>query len=183
MDETLKTLNETIGTSINWLRDEMRALRSNRPSVELLEELKLVYYNQPMTLKQLGSLSVSPPRSVVVQVWDKNAVGPVMKAIESAELGFALSNDGNTIYANLSPLTDERREELSRVVKKYAEAARIQIRSNRDEAIKALRSREESGDLTEDDVFSLKETIQKEVDTANGRVEELVEGKLKEIAG
>mgnify|MGYP001606348720 CR=1 FL=1 len=182
MDKDINALIEHLASATDWLRDEIKGLRGNRPSVETVEDVKLNYYGESLPVKQLASLSVVPPRSIVIQVWDKNAVGPVTKAIEDAQIGFSTSAEGTTIYANLSPLTDERREELSRVVKKYAETARIQIRNHRDETIKSVKAKEESGEYTEDDMFSLKEKIQKEVDCANARVEELVEKKIKEIA-
>lgn len=182
MDDIIKKLNEKLTALIDRLHQDLRSLRSNRPSVELIEEIKVNYYDHPTAIQQLGSISVSPPRSIVIQVWDKNAVGPVMKAIDVARLGFSTSNEGASIYAVLSPLTDERREELSRVVKKNAEQVRIQVRAFRDDAIKEGKEREGNGEFTEDDRFSLKEKVQKATDRANGRIEELVDAKLKEIA-
>lgn len=178
----LKELEVQLSSSTEKLKSELRSMRSNRPSVELLEEVKVNYYEEWMTVKQLASLSITPPRTIVIQAWDKGAVGAIMKAIESANLGFTVSNDGNTIHATLSPLNDERREELSRVVKKQAEEIRIRIRSARDEAIKGIKSAEDKGKLTEDDVFSFKEKIQKSVEEANKKIEETVQGKLKEIS-
>lgn len=163
------------------LREELKAIRGNRPSVELVEEIKVSYFEQMLPIKQLGSLSIVPPRGVRITVWDKNAVGPVMKAIETAKIGLSTSNDGQNIIATLSPMNAERREELSRLVKKTAESHRIQIRARRDDILKKIKDAESKKELTEDRAFKTKEKIQKIVDDINKQVEGLVEGKIKEL--
>lgn len=180
-EQYLKELESALKIIADKLREELRAVRGNRPSVDLVSDIKMDYYNQQLTIKQLGSLSVVPPRGIQVSVWDKNAVGPVMKAIEGAKIGLSVSNDGNNVIAALSPLGNERREELMKLVKKTSEASRIQIRARRDEMIKKLKEAEVRKELNEDDVFKAKEKIQKAVDKVNGEVDELVEGKLKEL--
>lgn len=164
------------------LGEELKMIRGNRPSVDLIENIKVSIYEQEMTVKQLGSISVVPPRGIQIAVWDKTAVGAVMKAIENAKIGLSVSNDGNNIIANLSALGDERREELSRIVKKTSEGFRIQVRARRDDAIKKLRDSEGEKEISEDEAFKAKEKIQKAVDEANKQIESAVEGKLRELA-
>lgn len=163
------------------LGEELRAIRGSRPSVDLVADIRVSHYDQQMTIKQLGSLSVLPPRGIQVSVWDKSAVGAVMKAIEAAKMGLGVSNDGNNVIATLSPLGNERREELARLVKKTAESYRIQVRARRDEAIKKLRDGEAEKEIGEDEVFKAKEKVQKLVDETNKQIETAVEGKLKEL--
>jgi ribosome recycling factor len=180
-EQYLKEIESELKTITDKLRDELRAIRGNRPSADIIADVKVNFYDQWMTIKQLGSLSVMPPRSVQIGVWDKSAVGAVTKAIENAKIGLSVSNDGNNVIATLSPLGDERREELAKLVKKTSEGHRIQVRAKRDEAIKKLKEAETAKTASEDDVFKTKEKIQKSVDEANKKIEQLVEEKLKEL--
>ena len=163
------------------LKQEFGQIRGNRPSVEMLENLKISLYDQMLSIRELGSLSVIPPRMIQITVWDPGAVGAVMNAISNAHLGLSATNDGNNIRATLSPLGDERRDELTKLVKKTAEAARIQVRSRREEAIKRLKDAESGKSITEDDAFKGKEKIQKATEKANADVEALVKAKVEEL--
>lgn len=177
-DELQKMLDGTV----QHLADELASLRSNRPSVELVERITVNYYDQAMSIRQLGSLSIEPPRTVLIGLWDQNAVAPVVKAIQDAQVGLSVTNDGNTVRATMAELTSERREELAKTVKKTAEAARISIRTHRDDVMKKVRAAKDAKELTEDDEFSLKDALQKKVDAANKRVDELTDKKLASIA-
>lgn len=179
--EYIKGLENQLKSIAEKLRQELGAIRGNRPSVDLVQDIKVSYYGQELPIKQLGALSILPPRSVQISVWDKNAVGPVTKALESAKRGLSVSGDGVSIIATLSPLGSERREELGKLVKKTSEGFRIQIRSHRDEVIRKIKEAESQKELTEDEVFKAKEKIQKLVDETNKQIEGLVEGKLKEL--
>lgn len=178
----VKELENDVRIVVDKLRGELNMIRGNRPSVDLIENIKVNLYEQELTIKQLGSISVIPPRGIQIGIWDKNAVGAAMKAIDNAKIGLSTSNDGNTIIATLSQLGVERREELSKLVKKQSENSRIQIRANRDDAIKKLRDAENKKELSEDEAFKTKEKIQKAVDEANKRIESIVENKLRELS-
>ena len=180
-EQYLKDLDFALRAVVEKLREELRAIRGNRPSVDLVQDLKVNVYDQILTIKQLGSLSVIPPRAIQIGVWDKSSVGPVVKAIEDAKIGLSVSNDGNIIHARLSELSEERREELSKTVRKSAEETRIHIRRERDGAMKSLKSAEETGELPKDRAFKLKEKIQKAVEAANGEVEAVVQKKFVEL--
>lgn len=177
----MKELDGNLKSVLNRLKDELKGLRSNRPSVELIEDLKVNYFDSWMNVKQLGSISINPPREVRISVWDKGAVAPVMKAVEDAQAGFTVSNEGNTIRAMLSPLSAERREELGRLVKKTAEAARIEVRSVRDEIMKKMRAAEDRKEITEDQSFSGKEKVQKRVNDTNAEIEKMQNEKIAEL--
>lgn len=176
-----KDLETALAATTGKLKQELGAVRGNRPSVEMVQDIRLTLYEQSLTIKELGSISVVPSRMIQVTVWDQGAVGPVANAINNAHVGLSASNDGNTIRATLSALGDERREELTKLVKKTAEAVRIQIRSNRDDAMRRLKDAESNKEITEDDSFRGKDKIQKAVDKANGEIETMVNGKLAEI--
>jgi ribosome recycling factor len=163
------------------LKEELGQIRGNRPSPDMIQNIRISLYDQQLTIRELGSLSVLPPRTIQITVWDPGAVGPVMKAIDDAHLGLSTNSDGTTVRATLSPLGDERRDEMGKLVKKMAEAARIQVRSRRDDAMKRLKDSESKKEITEDDVFKGKEKVQKGTDKANGEIESMVDGKLKEL--
>lgn len=180
-DKHIKHLEEETGKLVSKFKEDVRAIRGNRPTTELIENLKADYYNQTLTVKELGSISVVPPREISVSVWDKNAVSPVIKAIEAANIGLSIQNDGNVIRAFLPALTEERREEFTKLAKKGAEAARIQLRSRRDEAIKRIKASADAKEMSEDAAFKTKERVQKIIDGANAEIEKAVEAKMQEL--
>ena len=181
IDPLLKELESDLRTAVDKFKQEIQSVRSNRPSVGLIEDINVECYGQMMQVKAVGSLSIRPPRDIIVTPWDKSVIGAVAKGIESAKAGFSVTNDGISIIVSLPPLTDERRAELSKLVKKMAESSRIYVRSERDESIKKLKAAEDSSIATEDEVFRAKEKIQKSVDQANENIEANLNAKLKEI--
>lgn len=182
MNDFEKNLQTELDATLAHLAEEMSALRSSRPSVELVEKMTVMHYGQPMTIQQLGSLSIEAPRTVNVTLWDQTAVQPVVKAIQDAQVGLSVTNDGMTVRATMAALTGERREELTKTVKKTAEATRIAIRNHRNDAIKKVTAAETAKEITKDDTRSIEEKLQGIVDKANKRVDELVEQKLAAIA-
>lgn len=182
-EQFLKELEGGLNTVAQKLKTDLSAIRGNRPSADMIQDLKINLYDQWLTVKELGSLSVLPPRTIQIAVWDKKAVGAVTKAIEGAHLGLSVTNDGNNVRATLSPPGNERREELMKLVKKTSEATRIQIRNRRDEVMKKIKEAESEKKMSEDEVFKTKEKIQKIVDKVNGEIEAMVGGKLKELGG
>ncbi len=180
-EQIIKDLEASLLSVTQKLKQELGQIRGNRPSVEMLENLRVSLYDQNLSIRELGSLSVLPPRTIQITVWDPGALGAVMKAIDNAHLGLSTTNDGNNIRAMLSPLGNERRDELTKVVKKTAEAARIQVRAKREDAIKRLKDAEGSKSITEDDAFKGKDKIQKATEKANGDVEGMVNVKLGEL--
>jgi len=177
----IKTLDASLSGAVAYLKTELTNIRGNRPSIEPVENLSVTMYDQPMTVKQLGSLSIVPPREIHITVWDREAIAPVMKAIQDAQIGLSTSNDGNTIRASLSAMSNERREEMVKLVKKHAEAARINVRTHRDDAMKALKGSRDKKELSEDEEFTLRDQAQKRVTKANEEIESLVEQKLESI--
>jgi len=180
-EQFIKEIETALAGVVAKLKQDLGGIRGNRPSTDLLQELRVNLYDQSLTVRELGSLSVLPPRTLQISVWDQNAVGPIMKAINDAHLGLSTTNNGNNILATLSALGDERREEMTKLVKKTAEAARIQVRGKREEVIKRMKDAETKKEITEDDAFKGKEKIQKAVDKANADIEAAVNGKLAEL--
>ncbi|MBI5221068.1 MAG: ribosome recycling factor [Candidatus Liptonbacteria bacterium] len=176
-----RELESSLTAATGKLKQDLSGIRSNRPSVELVENVKVSCYDQILTVKQLGSLSLAPPREIQVVPWDKSTIAAIAKAIDDARVGLSVTHDGNLVRATLSPLGEERREELAKIVKKTGEATRIQIRSLRDETIKRGKAAQDRGELSEDVLFKLKERIQKLIDRGNGEIESAVNNKLAEL--
>lgn len=176
--EEFKTKSQHV---IANLKQELSGIRTNRPASALVENLQVEYYGKTLPLKQIGSIGVQPPRDIIIQVWDKEAVGQVVKAIEASSLGLSASAEGNSVRVHLPELSQERRKEIIKHVKRTVEKYRIQVRHFRDEANKKCQRLFDESALDEDQKFKLKETIQEETEGVNKEIEELLEGKVKEI--
>ncbi|MBI2623777.1 MAG: ribosome-recycling factor [Candidatus Liptonbacteria bacterium] len=181
IESFLKSFEQSLKSVLDKLREALRFIHSNRPSVDLVGDLKVNCYDQWFTVKQLGAITMLPPRGIQVTVWDKGAVGSVTKAIEDARMGLTASAEGLTVRATLSALSNERREELAKTVKREAEESRIRVRAARDEANKKLKAAEVEKKISEDVLFKAKEKLQKIVDEANERVESALAAKIVEL--
>jgi ribosome recycling factor len=156
-------------------------LRTGRASASLVEDILIDYYNTPTPLKQLASISIPDSRTIAIQPWDRNAISDVEKGIMKSDLGLTPINDGKLIRINIPPLTEERRKELVKVAKKYTEDAKIAIRNIRREGNETLKKMKNNKEITEDDLFSGQEEIQKITDKYIEKAEELFKEKEKEI--
>lgn len=160
---------------------EIGGVRANRPSPSLVEDIKVSYYGETMPLKHVGSITVSPPRELTIQLWDAGAVPAVSKAIETSSLGLTANVDGTTIRIFLPELSVERRDELAKHVKKIAEQYRIQVRHHRDAANKSIEVQLGAHEISEDQKFRLRDEVQKITDNANKEIEGTVSAKVREI--
>ncbi len=165
---------------LKFFKDEASAIRGSRPTPALVEDIPVEYYGQPVPIKQLGSISIVPPREIQVMVWDISVAAALVKTV-AEKLSVNPAQDGTTIHINLPSLTDERRNDLMKIIKTKAEEARIKSRAARDDAKKDITAQEKAGTITEDDRFGIQEDIQKALDAFNKEVEELVEKKIAEI--
>lgn len=181
MANPLDEFKTGIAGALQELKKEVGGVRANRPSATLLEDIKVNYYGEQTPMKHLGSVSVQPPRELIIQIWDAGAVASAAKAIESTALGLTPNIEGNTIRIFLPELSSERREELKKYVKKIAEQFRIQVRQLREAANKTIESQFDEGELGEDQKFKLKEDVQKHTETTNKEIEKVVDAKMVEI--
>ena len=120
-------LENKIKEILNYFKDQLSAIRSGRPTPKLVEDLSVDYFGQKMTIKQLGSINIIPPREIQISVWDKQAVGGVIKAIENSNLSVSANTDGNLIRINLPALSTERRQELIKVAKKKRKKRKLKF--------------------------------------------------------
>jgi ribosome recycling factor len=141
-----KELENNLKITAENFNSELSAIRTNRPSPKMVEDIEVEVYEQKTPIKQLGSISIVPPREIVITLWDGSAVAPTAKGLETGNYGFNPQVRGNSIHINLPPLSQERREELKKLAHSIAEKARIQIRTHRDHANKAVDKGEGSED-------------------------------------
>jgi len=170
MEELIKSTESRAKELTQSFKQELSGFRTNRPNPQLLENIQVAYADQMLPIKHLGSISIQPPRELQIHVWDINAVAAVSKAIEGAKIGVTPSVQRNVVRVFLPPMSDERREELKRLVKALAEKFRIQLRALRDEANKKVENALRAKEISEDNKFKLRERIQKAIDMGNGEI-------------
>jgi ribosome recycling factor len=181
MDAIIKDVDDRMGRSIEAFKKELGKIRTGRASFALLEGVKVDYYGTPTPIQQVGTLSVPEGRLITVTPWDSKLIGPIEKAIQSAGLGLNPSNDGKMVRVPVPPLTEERRKELVKVVRKESEDARVAIRNIRREGVDKLKDKEKKKEISEDDVKRGQEKIQKETDAFVKKVDEILKAKEAEI--
>jgi ribosome recycling factor len=179
--EAYKPTEEKMKKTINVLRDELAGLRAGRANPAVLDRLTIDYYGAPTPINQLGNISVPEARSIIIQPWEAKVLKDIEKAIQKSDIGINPSNDGKVIRLVFPPLTEERRKELTKVVKKYGEDAKVALRSIRRDAIEHFKTQKKNGDLTEDDLKTSEKDVQIIVDKYIAEVDKLVELKDKEI--
>jgi len=181
MEALLKDTSTRMERSIEAFRKELGKVRTGRASFSLLDGVKVDYYGTPTPLQQVGTLSVPESRLITVTPWDTKMIGPIEKAIQGSGLGLNPSNDGKMVRIPIPPLTEERRRELAKVVRKMGEDARVAVRSVRREAIEKLKDREKKREISEDVVKRGQERIQKETDAHVKKIDEILKSKEQEI--
>ncbi|MGI5078254.1 ribosome recycling factor [Treponema maltophilum] len=167
--------------SIAALKDEFNAIRTGRASAALFDKVRVDYYGQPTPLNQVATVSVPEARSVVIQPFDKTLIGEIEKAIQKSELGLHPSNDGKIIRIAIPPLTAERRKELVKQAKAAAETSRIAIRNIRRDGNDDLKKQQKDSKLTEDELKSAEDALQKSTDKFIADINKILETKEKEI--
>ena len=176
-----KNLEEKISKSIEVLKEKLNSVRAGRANPALLDQVQAECYGSTMPIKNIANISAPDPRTIAVIPFDPSTVKDIEKAIMAANLGFNQSNDGKTIRLVIPPLTEERRKEITKTVKKMGEEDKVAIRNLRREANDELKKQEKAGELTEDDLKAELEDVQKKIDKAVKDIDEIVANKEKEI--
>jgi len=167
--------------SVTLLAQELSKLRTGRASPALLEGIKVDYYGSTLPLNQVASISIPEPRMIIVQPWDKNALGAIEKALFKSGIGITPNSDGNVIRLAIPPLTTERREELVKLVQKLGEDTKIAIRNIRREANSEIKKEEKNKTISEDESYKAQEFTQKLTDEFIAKVDDVLKKKEKEI--
>ncbi len=179
--ETLDSSRERMSKTISVLEQELNGLRAGRANPQLLDRLMVDYYGTPTPIQQIGNISTPEPRMLIISVWDQKAIPAVEKAIQKSDLGINPSNDGRVIRLVFPELTEERRKELVKVVRKRGEEAKVAIRSIRRDANEQTKKQQKDNLLTEDDQKRLEEKIQKMTDEVIKDIDAILSKKEKEI--
>lgn len=174
-------LEEKMEKTISVLREELSVIRAGRANPSMLDKVVVDYYGTPTPLKQMAGVSAPEPRSILIQPWDKAALRDIEKAIQISDLGFNPTNDGTTIRIAIPMLTEERRKDLTKLVAKTGEGAKVALRNERRDANDKIKKMEKEGELTEDDAKKATEEVQKIIDKYTKLVDEMVVKKDKEI--
>ena len=167
--------------ALEALRREFTSVRTGKATPGLLDTVKVEAYGSHVPLNQVATVSAPEPRMLVVQPWDRAMLGPVEKAIMTADLGLNPANDGKVVRVPIPALTEDRRREYARVLHKMAEDARISIRQARHDALSDTRQRQKDKELSEDDARREEKDVQKLTDDHNARVDELLKHKEAEV--
>ncbi|MEX2570602.1 MAG: ribosome recycling factor [Gemmatimonadota bacterium] len=167
--------------AIEALRREFTSVRTGKATPALLDTVRVEAYGAQMPLNQVASVSAPEARLLVVQPWDSNMLGPVEKAIQTADLGLNPSNDGKIIRLPIPPLTEERRREYVKLLHKMAEEGRVSIRHARKEANDEIKQRQKDGELSEDEARRQQDEVQKLTDRQIQLVDDLLKHKEAEV--
>jgi len=180
-EHDINGLKRRMDGAIEVLRKELGGLRTGRASANLLEPVQVSAYGSTMPLNQVGTVGVPEPRMITVQVWDKTLVGAVDKAIRESGLGLNPQAEGTLIRVPIPELSQERRQELSKVAHKYAELARVAVRNVRRDGMEYLKRQEKAHDISQDDHRHRSDEIQKLTDGYIKKIDETLAQKEKEI--
>lgn len=180
-DQRLEEIGRRMDGALDVLSREFTGLRTGRASINLLDGIKVESYGSLTPLNQVGNIGVPEPRLLTVQVWDKSLVKTVEKAIRDAGLGLNPVADGQMVRVPLPPLTEERRQELTKIAAKYAEEAKISVRNVRRDAMENLKKLEKDGEISEDEHHRLSEEVQKLTDGRVKKIDENLAVKQKDI--
>lgn len=172
MRAELKQFSEKMDKAIAFYTNDINTIRAGRANPAVLDKVQVEYYGVPSPLNQVGTVSVPEPTMIVIQPWDATILGEIEKAINKADLGLTPQNDGKVIRLNFPPLTEERRKELAKGLSKKTEDAKVNIRGVRRDAIDFFKKAQKNSEITEDDLKSLEDEIQK-----------LTDAKIKELEG
>lgn len=167
--------------TVEDLRKEYLKIRTGRANISLLDDVKVDYYGNPSSLSQVANLAVPEPRTITISPWESKMIGPIEKAILNANLGLTPGNDGKLIRLTLPPLTEERRKEIVKGLKKMDEDHKVAVRNIRRKAIEDLKKLEKDKAITEDELKKYEKDVQTATDAVIARLDEILSHKEKEV--
>ena len=181
MNERIQIYETKMTKTIESLEREYNGIRAGRANPHILDKLVVDYYGSPTPIQQVGNVSVPEPRMLQIAPWDKSLIKPIEKAILTSDIGINPSNDGSVIRLIFPELTEERRKDLAKDVKKKGEAAKVAIRNIRRDANDTFKKMNKANELTEDDQKDLETKLQKMTDKFVADIDKAVEAKTKDI--
>ena len=181
MEEIKNTSSDKMQKSFESLLHQYSKVRTGRASASVLDDIRINYYGQPTPVKQLCNISIPEPRTIVIQPWDKTTLADIEKAILAANLGITPENDGNVIRLPFQPLTEDKRKDIVKSLKKMAEEARVAVRNIRRDANDQLKKMEKAGEISEDEEKKQLKDVQDITDEWINKLDEVEKSKEKEI--
>ena len=181
MDDKLVMFEDKMGKSLANLEEEFAGIRAGRANPHVLDKLRVDYYGTPSPIQSVANVSVPEPRMIQIQPWEASMVKEIEKAILSSDLGINPTNDGKLIRLVFPELTEERRKELAKDIKKKGEGAKVAVRNIRREAMDHFKKVGKAEDISEDEIKDLEDKIQKLTDSYVAKIDKAVEAKSQEI--
>jgi len=181
LDDVVKDLGLKMDKTIQDLKQKLAKVRTGRASAGLLDEVRVSYYGTMTPIKQMANITIPEPRLIIIQPYDPNVLKDVEKAILNSDLGLNPQNDGKVIRVPIPELTEERRKEMVKVVKKVGEDHKVAVRQERKDAVEKLRKLEKDKQITQDDLRKGQDKLQERVDKTTREIDELCAKKEKEI--
>ena len=181
MLDILKDFEDKMNKTVDVVVSDFASVRAGRANAAVLDKITVDYYGTPTPVNQVGTISSPDPRSLMIQPWDKSILKEIEKAIQSSDLGINPQNDGQVIRLAFPQLTEERRKELTKQVRKYAENGKVAVRNIRRDAMDKLKAVEKKNELTEDDRKLGEKDLQDLTDKICKKLDELCEKKEKEL--
>lgn len=181
MKEVFELAKEKMTKTVNVLKSDFASIRAGRANASVLDKIQVDYYGVPTPINQMAAISVSEARILVIQPWDKSTLNPIYKAIQASDIGINPQNDGSVIRLTFPPLTEDRRKELVKEIKKLSEESKVAVRSIRRDCIDKLKKMQKSSEITEDDLKDGEEELQKITDNFIKDIDKEAEKKEKEV--
>jgi ribosome recycling factor len=181
VNDVIKELQANLEKGIEALKKDLGKVRTGRANVSILDGIRVDYYGTPTPLNQVASLNVPDPRLITIKPWEKSLIPEIEKTIRSAQLGLNPSSDGEIVRLPMPPLTEERRKELVKVVKKMAEEAKVALRGARRESNEMLKAFQKDKEITEDEEKQGLKKVQDATDAGVAKIDDIVAKKEKEI--
>ena len=181
MQTVFATAEEKMGKTVSVLNADYAAIRVGRANAAVLDKIRVDYYGTPTPINQMAAISVAEARILIIQPWDSSTLSPIEKAIQTSDIGINPQNDGKVIRLTFPQLTEERRKELGKEVKKTAEDSRVAIRSIRRDCIDKVKKMEKASEITEDDLKIAEKKLQDITDKYIKEIDKLAAAKEKEI--
>ena len=181
MDSRLNQYEEKLNKAYNYLKNEFQTIKAGRANPKILDKIMVDYYGAPTPINQMASINIPEARILNIQPFDKTQIKEIEKAINAANIGINPTNDGNSIRLIFPELTEERRKEISKDIKKLGEESKITVRNIRKEAFDMIKKLEKDSEITEDQSNKMSNDFQKEIDNFVSKIEKEVEDKTKEI--
>lgn len=181
MSSDYAVYEERMNKTLDALKSQYASVRAGRANVAVIDHIRVEYYGTPTPITQIASVSTPDPRTLVIQPWDKSVLKEVEKAIQASDLGINPQNDGSVIRLAFPQLTEERRRDLIKQVKKYSEDGKVAIRNIRRDAMEDFKAMKKKSEITEDDLKATEKDIQKLTDDYAKKIDELTSKKEKEL--